>query len=317
MTKLEKAVYKTLFHCFDIKPEDSLCILIDRANRELGQIYLERALRAKLEAILLEIPPLDARMPEPSSKVMKIVTQFSAVLTLTASCLIYSNLVQHVRHNGVRIICINQPSQESLERAINVDYDFIKEKSQRIADILSIGKQVDISAKNGTKITFKTIGHTSRVNIGLAQLPGEFGILPAGEAAITPDQKGSEGIIVIDGSVPGIGLIRNPLEIQVKNGYASQIFGGSEAEKLRRLLRSVGKKSRNVAELGIGTNPNAILSGTTSEDKKVLGTAHVGLGKPEFASGNSIENFHLDLVIKKPTVSVEGYPILKNGKLVL
>ena len=44
------------------------------------------------------------------------------------------------------------------------------------------------------------------------------------------------------------------------------------------LLTAHGEDGTNLAELGIGTNEKAILTGNILEDEKILGTAHVAFG---------------------------------------
>ena len=44
------------------------------------------------------------------------------------------------------------------------------------------------------------------------------------------------------------------------------------------LLTAHGEDGTSLAELGIGTNEKAILTGNLLEDEKILGTAHVAFG---------------------------------------
>jgi leucyl aminopeptidase (aminopeptidase T) len=46
-----------------------------------------------------------------------------------------------------------------------------------------------------------------------------------------------------------------------------------------RLLQSHGEKATNLAELGVGTNDRATLTGNVLEDQKILGTVHVALAQ--------------------------------------
>ena len=53
------------------------------------------------------------------------------------------------------------------------------------------------------------------------------------------------------------------------------------------LLTAHGPDGTNVAELGIGTNEKAILTGNVLEDEKILGTAHVAFGASAAIGGRS------------------------------
>lgn len=316
MTKLDKAIFKTFFECLNVKPKESLLILTDVLTRNLAQQFFEKALKAKIEALLLETSPLNSRSPEPSAAVLKIVKQTSAVLTLTSFPLIHSKLVKQVCYNGARILCLKPLSILSLQRALNVDYKLMGEKSHRIADLLSIGREIRVSTKAGTNFVFKVNRHKSSSNTGVLKGPGDFDYLPAGEATVTPDRNTTNGVIIIDGSIPPHCMVEHPLELNVKDGYVYQIFGDETAEKIRKILKPYGKNSRNIAEFGIGTNPGAALTGESIEDEKVLGTAHVALGHHLLEGGSQQKKLHLDFVFRKPSVEIDGRLIIKNGKLI-
>ena len=87
------------------------------------------------------------------------------------------------------------------------------------------------------------------------------------------------------------------------------------AKKLKQQLDAVGKDARNIAEFGIGTNDSAKLSGVLLEDEKVMGTIHIALGNNVSMGGSVNVPIHLDGVVKKPTVWMDGKLLMKDGKL--
>ena len=68
------------------------------------------------------------------------------------------------------------------------------------------------------------------------------------------------------------------LRASASDGYAAEISGGEEADRLVALLGGHNIDARNVAEFGIGTNDKAIISGLILEDEKVMGTIHIAFG---------------------------------------
>ena len=59
----------------------------------------------------------------------------------------------------------------------------------------------------------------------------------------------------------------------VREGYIVEMTGGDQADFLREHLDSFGDRHCfNVAELGVGLNPNARLTGEMLEDEGVMGT---------------------------------------------
>ena len=63
------------------------------------------------------------------------------------------------------------------------------------------------------------------------------------------------------------------------------------------LLTAHGEDGTNVAELGIGTNERAELTGNVLEDEKILGTAHVAFGASAAIGGTVQVPVHLDCVV--------------------
>ena len=53
------------------------------------------------------------------------------------------------------------------------------------------------------------------------------------------------------------------------------------------------------------------------QDEKVLGTIHIALGNNVSMGGNVNVPLHLDGVIKKPTVYLDGKLLMKDGKLLV
>ena len=75
----------------------------------------------------------------------------------------------------------------------------------------------------------------------------------------------------------GVGRVTEPVELVVEDGHLTSARGG-QGMAFMELLTAHGEDGTNLAELGIGTNEKAILTGNILEDEKILGTAHVAFG---------------------------------------
>jgi leucyl aminopeptidase (aminopeptidase T) len=146
---------------------------------------------------------------------------------------------------------------------------------------------------------------------------GLWGNLPTGEAYLAPVEGEAKGVVVVDGSMAGIGKLSAPIQIAVRDGFAEEITGGPEAAVLQRLLEPHGKPARTVAEFGIGTNDKAILSGVILEDEKVMGTIHIAFGDNASMGGTVHVASHLDGLVLKPTVTFDGVEVMKDGQLLI
>lgn len=317
MPALDKAIYKLLFECLKLKSRDSFLILVDKTTYDLGKLFFNRANYSKIDSAIVEIKPLDHRSPELPSSIINMMKQMAVVLSMTGFSFIHSNALKNICHNGARVLCFNQIDLEAFTRFVNTDFEFIVRKSQRLADLFSIGKRIHVTTEAGTDLIIPIARHRGIANTGIVAEPGAFCTLPSGEARITPDRRGTKGLLVVDASIPAIGMVQEPIAINIQEGYAYQITGGKDVTALRKILKPFGKQSRNIAEFGIGTNPHAIVTGNSIEDEKVLETAHIAFGSPDFEGGSYKKTLHLDLIFQKPTISIDGHPIVAKGKLLV
>ena len=175
-----------------------------------------------------------------------------------------------------------------------------------------------VTSETGTDIYLPIEGILAISSTGLVKEKGKYGNLPSGESFLMPEEGKSEGIFVVDGSFASVGKIyEEPIRIKVEKGYAVKIEGGEEAKKLQENLDKLGKEAYNVAELGIGTNDQAIITGEILEDEKVMGTVHIALGDNVSMGGKVSVASHLDLIIKSPTLLIDGKEIIKEGKFLI
>jgi leucyl aminopeptidase (aminopeptidase T) len=83
------------------------------------------------------------------------------------------------------------------------------------------------------------------------------------------------------------------------------------------LLTVHGEDGTNIAELGIGTNEKAMLTGEILEDEKIFGSCHVAFGASAGIGGTVQVPVHLDCIILRPTVELDGEAIVRDGELVI
>ncbi|HIH44525.1 MAG TPA: hypothetical protein HA257_05465 [Candidatus Methanoperedenaceae archaeon] len=186
---------------------------------------------------------------------------------------------------------------------MTADYAGIRDCAGRMSSMLRDSRTIRITSRLGTDIEFDVRGCTWNEDTGICHEPGCGTNLPAGELYIAP--RNADGIFVVDGSMSGLGLLESPLTFRVENRYVVEIQGKC-APELKKMLDAVGKNAYNVAELGIGINPNASLIGNVLEDEKVGGTVHVALGDNSMFGGDVVAGIHLDGIIRAPSVLVDG-----------
>jgi leucyl aminopeptidase (aminopeptidase T) len=112
-----------------------------------------------------------------------------------------------------------------------------------------------------------------------------------------------------------IGRLEEPIELTFEEGFVTEVDGGSDADRLREIIEGADENAGNLAEFAIGTNPDARLIGNLAEDKKLAGTVHFAVGDNESLGGSLQSNIHLDGLVLKPKVRLDGEVVVEGGKL--
>ncbi|MBP9120477.1 MAG: aminopeptidase [Ignavibacterium sp.] len=318
LSKLDSASAIAIRDCMGAKKNEKILVITDEIKREIGISLHENAVRLGFESLLVEMKSGKINGEEPSDIVADLMQKYNVVFCPTAKSLTHTDARRAASAKGVRIATFPGITKEVMIRGMNADYKKISALTVKLQKILETGNEIRVTATAGTDITFSIAGRKAYASKGLFHASGESGNLPTGEAFLAPVEGSSNGVFVVDGSMAGLGLIKNAnIKIEVENGYATKITGGTLAKKLKVMLDKVGKDARNIAEFGIGTNDSAKLSGVLLEDEKVMGTIHIALGNNVSMGGSVNVPIHLDGVVKKPTVWMDSKMLMKDGKLLV
>jgi leucyl aminopeptidase (aminopeptidase T) len=218
---------------------------------------------------------------------------------------------------GVRIATLPGVTEEMLARVMSADMEGLRRRGGAIAARLTAGSEARITSSGGSDLTLGLGEREAIADAGDLTAPGAFGNLPCGEGFIAPIEGTANGRLVVDGTIASIGRVEEPVELTIEGGHLVAATG-PEGERLLELLRgNGGEQGTNVAELGIGTNEKAELTGELLEDEKILGTCHVAFGASAAIGGTVQVPVHLDCVVLKPDVSVDGEPLVRAGELLV
>jgi leucyl aminopeptidase (aminopeptidase T) len=314
MGTLQTAAHSALKHCLNVQPDESVLILTDAPKADLGEAFYAKALEMSGQCTFIVLPAMRCGYAL-SKPLAHLMAQNDVIVLLTSFSLSHTNERRAASRKGARIASLPGITADSLIRTMDGDYRFIAETSRKIADIFTIGHDGRLTSPAGTDLTFSIIRMKGYADTGIIHESGQFSNIPAGEGCAAPVHGSTQGMLVIDGSFPEIGKISEPIRMRVQNGYVTRIAGGEDAKSVRKLLERFGKPGKNIAEIGVGTNPKAKLTGVTLEDEKILGTAHVALGNNLSFDGKIAAHCHLDGILLKPTLVIDGKKIVENGVL--
>lgn len=316
MTDLDRAVSAVIRDCLGVREGEEVLVVANPATIGLGERLRAEAGRAGADGVLTLIAERPSHGAEPPASVAAAMAAADVVLCPTVQSLSHTAARKAATDAGVRIATLPGVTEEMLARVMSADMDGLRRRGTAIAERLTAGAEARITCPNGSDLRLGLGEREAIPDAGDLTAPGAFGNLPCGEGFVAPVEGSSEGRLVVDGTIAAIGRVAQPVELTVEGGHLVGATG-PEGERLLELLRIHGEGGTNVAELGIGTNEKAELTGELLEDEKILGTCHVAFGASKAIGGTVQVPVHLDCVILKPDVSVDGEPLVRAGELLV
>jgi len=294
-----------VMECYGVKAGEKVLIIVDtKTPLSIGNGLFEAARNIGCEAMILTMLPRSRHgeeIPEPVAQAMK---NSDVVIAPTTFSLTHTQARINACKAGARVASMPGITENMMAcGGMTANYDRIKEIAIDLNKRMEKARKIRVVTDSGTDITFDLEGCKWYMDTGICREPGCSSNLPAGELYIAP--RDANGVFVVDGSMSGFGILDSPLEFTVKKRYVTNIKG-NYGDKLNSILDKVGAKARNIAEFGIGINPEARLIGNVLEDEKVGGTVHIALGDNSTFGGDVIAGIHLDGIIKEPHLYVDG-----------
>ncbi|HEX2679773.1 MAG TPA: aminopeptidase, partial [Candidatus Dormibacteraeota bacterium] len=202
------------------------------------------------------------------------------------------------------------------------DYEEVYRLTRKVYDIVREAHQITVTTALGTDVV-------ATFSASLRWIPcdgryweqGRWGNLPEGETFTCPQSL--EGVIAAeemgDWFDVRYGLLSPPLRLVVRDG---RLVSFETAD--RQLKRDVSEymaqhpNSSRVGEFAIGTNVGLTrIIGNFLQDEKFPGV-HIAFGDPGRETGADWEApSHVDTLASHATVSVDGRPIMENGRFLV
>jgi leucyl aminopeptidase (aminopeptidase T) len=315
-SELDMAVRTVVRQCMGVSPGEDVLVVCNPVTEEIGALMRIEAQGDGADATLAVISERDSVAAEPPRAVAAAMAAADVVLAPTIQSLSHTAARKAASEAGVRIGTLPGVTEEMLIRLMSGDLDEIRRRGWAIVSTLNGGSEVRITCRHGSDFRFSLEGRLGIVDAGELSNRGAFGNLPCGEGFIAPIEGSAEGTLIVDGSIAGVGLLETPVSLTVRDGHLTDGTGTAGATLLE-MLTEHGPEATNVAELGIGTNEEAILTGNILEDEKILGTAHVAFGASAAIGGTIQVPVHLDCILLEPSVEVDGETIVRGGDLLI
>jgi len=325
-----------LQRCLGLSQNQSLVVFVDETTISVGTIIAEAADLLGISQTTIFVPiSLQRKIPQESD--LSLITQevareARAVLTCvngTPECLPFRDRILESQWSArTRIGHMPGAILDVLQLA-NIDF------GQLITDCHNI----ELAMARGHTLEFISMTadgkrHSLRVDIGgWERLPvasdgviedGVWGNTPSGETYIAPIEGSGNGSVVINGSIPDLVIPTNQeIVLYFEKGRLTRIEPPNNSiaqwldqSQIRKAIEKNDLNWSNLAEIGIGVNPAVQqLTGNMLLDEKCAGTAHLALGLNTSMGGTIEATIHCDMVVKNPSIIIDGKTILDHGRL--
>jgi leucyl aminopeptidase (aminopeptidase T) len=316
VTDLSGAARAVLDDCLALKGGESLVVVTDPGTRTIGEVLVSAGRARDAESVLVEMSERETNGTEPPASVAAAMAECDVLIAPTTKSLSHTEARRAATAAGARVATMPGITEEMMARTMAADFSALRPRSRKVARLLTDGSEVRITSAAGTHLTLGIAGRTALSDDGDLGAPGAFGNLPPGEAFLAPVEGTTQGRLVVDGTMWPVGRLPKPLVWEVEDGYVRDLSGPQAAE----ITAALGKHGRDafaIAELGIGTNDAAQLTGNVLEDEKILGTIHVAIGDNHTFGGTIRVSSHQDGIVLDPTLEIDGQTVLRAGELLV
>jgi leucyl aminopeptidase (aminopeptidase T) len=311
MIDLAPAVATVVRRCLAVKPGEDVLVVVDAPLQDVGEALRAEAQRAEADAVLAVMAPRGGHGVEPPRPIAEALAACDVFIAPTSYSLSHTQARKRASDGGARGATMPTVTADMLARLMDVDFDMLRARSRAVAALLDDADDAHVTCPRGSDLRLDLRGRHGLPDDGDLTAPGAFGNLPCGEGFIAP--AGGEGTVVAS-SLAAAGLVEDdPARLTIEDGHLTA--ASSEAgQRLYEILSAHGDAGTNLAELGVGTNDSARLTGNILEDEKILGTVHVAFGASAAIGGTVAVPIHLDVVVTDASLTIGDTTVLDGGR---
>lgn len=317
--------------CVAINANDRVIVFTDTATQAIGQALFDVILETGADAVMKSLESIGTR---PLLEVPDTLWAFLDDYAPTATFYAASSQKGEIRFRIPLIETLREKykvrhghmigvTPEIMVTGMRADYHRVSKRTHEVYNLVKNAREIRVTNPTGTDFVGRfEYDHLNWVIWdGFYQDPGKWGNLPEGETFTSPVEV--EGIITA--SVMGdffskkYGLLSEPFRLEIKDSHlvACSHPNTAMADEFWTYLDSV-ENGRRVGEFAVGTNEFLDhLIGNLLQDEKFPGV-HVAFGNPycNYTGAKWDSPVHVDVVIEKTSVWVDGDQIMQDGRFV-
>ncbi|MBT3351102.1 MAG: aminopeptidase [Nitrospinaceae bacterium] len=317
---MEKGARILARDCAKVKDGEAVLVVTDEVRLPIAEIVKKAAEEAGGNATLVISPPRKIDNQEPVEEVSAAMRRADVIIMPVTHALSHTRAVREAIGEGARVLSMTAFTENMMKTGgLMADFSARKPLCDALANRLTAAVEVRVTNAAGTELEMSLEGRAGNSHCCIVESPG-FSAVPNIEANTSPKDGTTQGRLVCDGSIPyyGVGIIREPVNFRIENGFVEEITGGEQATFLSNLLAEQNDKwVYNIAQFAIGLNPECKdFTGEMLNDEGVNGTIHIGIGTSANLGGGVQASTHFDAIIRQPSVWFDEEPIIVDGNIV-
>ncbi|MGJ7546719.1 2,5-dihydroxypyridine 5,6-dioxygenase [Variovorax sp. LT1R16] len=247
-------------------------------------------------------------------------------LVLDLMTLLFSPEQHEILQGGTKILLAVEPP-EVLMRMVPTAAD--RERVLAGVALLQGGSEMHVTSAAGTDLRCPYGEYPLTAEYGFVDAPGRWDHWPSGFAFTWPNEGQAHGRIVLakgDVLLPMKSYVGEAITLTVEKGFVTRIEGGHEAEMLSEYIESFADpEAYAISHIGWGLQQRAYWStlglydreGTIGMDARaVSGNFLFSLGPNNEAGGSRTTACHIDVPMRRCTVTVDGREVVRDGRVV-
>jgi leucyl aminopeptidase (aminopeptidase T) len=315
--ELMQSAEKLARDVIQVRKEHKVLVVTDAEKLTVANAFALTCRGLGAETVIAIMPLTGEHGREPPATIAAAMKAADIVFAPTTHAITHTRARLEAFGAGAKVVILRGVTEDMMVTgAMTVDFQQLRKRTQALAHVLADASEIQVTSDAGTDVTFSVAGRNAFSLDGFFHAEYGFATLPPGEAPTCPVEGTTNGTLVFDYSMDGIGKLTQPLTLDVENGEVVSVSGAAEDVQFLEHQFARDATARNIAEFAIGTNPNARLIGNLAEDKKLAGTVHFAIGDNESLGGSVRSSIHLDGLMLTPTVRADQQLLVQQGKLV-
>jgi leucyl aminopeptidase (aminopeptidase T) len=301
--------------CAGVREGERCLIITDTAADQEIVEALAATLRALGATVVLgRGEPVELPGDEPPAPLSAAMGHADVIFELTSVFAGSSQARRDACADGARYLTVPGLSWTTLRPGGPLAADFVAcgETARALAEKIDAASEFHLTSERGTDLRGSFEGRKGRPLWGVADQPGGYAAPPDVEVGAAPVEGTASGTVVVDGSVLFLGpdQLPAPIELRFEDGQLADARGSEAWRLLDAVERSGDPLMRTLAEVSIGLNPLSRPGGSALELEGILGGAHVAVGNNVPYGGSVNARAHIDCVLLRGRLSLDGEPLL-------